>query len=215
MSARALSTLRLLALSRGGPDPLDVVLAGLGTQEAADFAAFDRFMTEAPPDLPLSLDGDCPCGGILGAHQPGCPHSRSAPEDRGGTALAGCNPPVECASSARDGVAKETGPEGAALSAVPPGAAAPSARSPARRRPPSDAEIELEQARSEPLEDLDGRIASLFADTAAFRQEAQQRAQGAQAFHDHLDTCAQCRTQIFELCPVGAQLLAASAGGRP
>lgn len=33
----------------------------------------DRFMREAPPDMPISLDGDCPCGGTSGAHRAGCP----------------------------------------------------------------------------------------------------------------------------------------------
>lgn len=34
--------------------------------------AFDRFMSEASDDLPVSLDGECWCGGI-GTHRPRCP----------------------------------------------------------------------------------------------------------------------------------------------
>lgn len=31
------------------------------------------------------------------------------------------------------------------------------------------------------------------------------------AFHTHLDVCKQCREHPFQLCPVGAVLLAAAA----
>lgn len=40
---------------------------------ARDFDSFDRFMREAPKSLPLSLDGDCYCGGMGGNHHQDCP----------------------------------------------------------------------------------------------------------------------------------------------
>ncbi len=46
------------------------------TRTRIPFEMFDRFMSEAPPDLPLSLDPEavCPCGAREeGAHAKGCP----------------------------------------------------------------------------------------------------------------------------------------------
>ena len=47
------------------------------------FEVFDRFMSEAPPELPLSLDPEaaCPCGAHEeGEHAKGCPLQASERE---------------------------------------------------------------------------------------------------------------------------------------
>lgn len=36
-----------------------------------------------------------------------------------------------------------------------------------------------------------------------------------EAYHAHLDQCAQCRNNPFNLCPEGARLLHAAVPGRP
>lgn len=42
-----------------------------------------------------------------------------------------------------------------------------------------------------------------------FREKQPSRTAGADAFHAHLDACAQCERQPFALCSVGLQLLRA------
>lgn len=50
-------------------------LAPAGGDAWMDFETFDRFMREAPADLPIVIGdkGACLCGGKAGAHDPRCP----------------------------------------------------------------------------------------------------------------------------------------------